>query len=118
MHRPRAGSPGPACVPLQGRAEEEDAGWGAQEPGPFLPAFLLQTEGLGRTARERPAQAGGWSAGLAQPAASSLLWGESHVSATLLGPNARISPECWELVRTWQVPPSPRSSPHALHPGC
>lgn len=50
---------GPPCVPLQGRAEEEDAGWGAQEPGPFLPAFLLQTEGLGRTARERPAQAGG-----------------------------------------------------------
>ena len=101
------------------------AGW-AQEPGPFLPAFLLQTEDLGRTAGERPAQAGAGGPGLAQPAASLLLWGESHVSATLLGPNARLSPESWELARAWQVPPRPRPPPcptpapppHALHPGC
>ena len=76
------------------------AGW-AWVPGPFLSAFLLQTQDPGQTSRERPALVGAADPG---PTEQRPAREESYVSATLLGPEAPLSPEGWEPLRTWQAP--------------
>ena len=68
--------------------------WG---PGPFLSAFLLQTQDPGRMSRERPALVGAVGPGpTEQRPASSLLAStgeESYIPATLLGPEVPLAPE-------------------------